>query len=154
MRPRVLEERVFCGLMLLSTLLVVGSLVVVIATIIARGGRALSLAMVTQTSSGGYYYGKGGGVLNAIVGSLLLAGGATIVVIILALPVAFFLQQDYAGKSRFAAVVRTSLDLLWGIPSIVYGAFGFTVLLYLHMRACLEPILKRAFVVCWVLIAA
>jgi phosphate transport system permease protein len=34
-------------------------------------------------------------------------------------------------------VVRLSLDVLWGIPSIVYGAFGFTVMLLLGLRASL-----------------
>jgi phosphate transport system permease protein len=31
--------------------------------------------------------------------------------------------------------VRLSLDVLWGIPSIVYGVFGFTLMLAVGMRA-------------------
>jgi hypothetical protein len=33
--------------------------------------------------------------------------------------------------------VRLSLDVLWGIPSIVYGAFGFTLMLAVGLRASL-----------------
>ena len=33
--------------------------------------------------------------------------------------------------------VRLSLDVLWGIPSIVYGAFGFTLMLAIGLRASL-----------------
>jgi phosphate transport system permease protein len=36
--------------------------------------------------------------------------------------------------ARFA---RFSLEVLWGVPSIVYGAFGFTVMLLLGLRASL-----------------
>jgi phosphate transport system permease protein len=44
--------------------------------------------------------------------------------------------------------VRLSLDILWGIPSIVYGAFAFSLMLYLGMRASLlAGMISLAFVV-------
>jgi len=134
---RLWEERIFRALMILSVLVVLSGLVAIVVVITVRGAGALNLAMLTQLPKGGYYLGKEGGMLNAIVGSLLLAFGATALAALLAFPVCLFLQHDYAGRTRIAGVVRTSLDLLWGIPSIVYGAFGFTVLLYLGMRASL-----------------
>jgi phosphate transport system permease protein len=54
----------------------------------------------------------------------------------LGLPVALYLGV-YLRRSRWANMVRLSLDVLWGIPSIVYGAFGFTIMLALGMRASL-----------------
>jgi phosphate transport system permease protein len=134
---RFREERLFRVLMALSTLAVAGGLVTIVVVITVRGLGALDLAMLTQVPKGGYYLGKEGGMLNAIVGSLLLAFGATALAALLAFPVCLYLQRDYAGRSRLAGLVRTSLDLLWGVPSIVYGAFGFTLLLYLGMRASL-----------------
>jgi phosphate transport system permease protein len=134
---RRLEERLFMGLMIASTLVVVGSLFAVFLVVIIKGAPALSLSMITQTPQGGYYLGKGGGVLNAIVGSLCLAIGATVLAVVIALPVALFLQTDYIGKSRFATAVRLLLDVLWGVPSIVFGAFGFVIMMYLGMRASL-----------------
>jgi len=133
---RKLEEAVFKGLMLGSTFIVVGSLLAVIAVVILRGVPALSLSMLTQTPKGGYYLGKEGGILNAIVGSLYLAGGATALAFVISLPIALYLEE-YAGKSRLASFTRLSLDVLWGVPSIVYGAFGFTIMLYLGIRASL-----------------
>jgi phosphate transport system permease protein len=85
---------------------------------------------------GGYYLGKAGGILNAIVGSLYLAGGATLLAFLLSLPLALYLEV-YAPRSRWADLVRLALDVLWGIPSIVYGAFAFIVMLALGMRASL-----------------
>lgn len=137
MDRRVLEERFFKFLMMAATLVVVGSLIGIFLAIIWKGAPALSWSMITETPQGGYYLGKGGGVLNAIVGSLYLALGATALALLLALPVALFLQRDYIGRSRFATITRLSLDVLWGVPSIVYGAFGFIIMVYLGLRASL-----------------
>jgi phosphate transport system permease protein len=134
---RRLEEKVFKGLMITATILVVGSLFAVFFIVLLKGLPALSLSMITETPKAGYYLGGGGGILNAIVGSLYLAIGATIVALVIALPVALFLQKEYIGRSRFATVIRLSLDVLWGVPSIVYGAFGFIIMLYLGIKACL-----------------
>jgi phosphate transport system permease protein len=134
---RRLEEKLFKVLMIASTFVVVGSLFALFSAIVLKGAPALSLSMITQTPQGGYYLGKGGGVLNAIVGSLYLGIGATILALLIALPVALFLQKDYIGRSRFATITRLSLDVLWGVPSIVYGAFGFIIMVYLGIRASL-----------------
>ena len=137
MDRRVLEEKLFQVLMMASTFIVVGSLFALFLVVVLKGAPALSLSMITETPKGGYYLGKEGGVLNAIVGSLCLGIGATVLALIIALPVALFLQKDYIGGSRFATVTRLSLDVLWGVPSIVYGAFGFIIMVYLGIRASL-----------------
>jgi phosphate transport system permease protein len=134
---RKIEENIFKVLMAISTVAVVGSLLIIFVVVLLKGAPAMSLSMITSVPQGGYYMGKGGGILNAIVGSLYLAFGATILALILALPVALYLQKDYIGKSNFVRVVRLSLDVLWGIPSIVYGVFGFVIMVYLGIRACL-----------------
>jgi len=131
-----LEERIFLALMIASTVIVVGSLGLILATVVVKGLPALNLAMLTQSPQGGYYLGKEGGILNAITGSLALAGGATLLSFFLSLPVALYLQL-FARNARFVHLARLSLDVLWGVPSIVYGAFGFTLMLLLGLRASL-----------------
>jgi phosphate transport system permease protein len=131
-----LEERFFVGLMIVSTIIVVGSLVLILATVVVKGLPALNLKMLTRVPEGGYYLGKEGGILNAITGSLALAGGATMLGYALSLTVVLYLHF-FARDTRFAYLVRLSLDVLWGVPSIVHGAFGFTVLLLLGLRASL-----------------
>jgi phosphate transport system permease protein len=135
-KRRHVEEAFFKALMILSMVLVVGSLGFILLTVIIKGLPALNLAMVTQSPKGGYYLGKEGGILNAIIGSLYLALGGTLLALIFSLPLALFLQA-YARNKGWADMVRLSLDVLWGIPSIVYGAFGFTLMLALGMRASL-----------------
>jgi phosphate transport system permease protein len=136
MKRQRLEEKIFKALMIFSFALVAGSLGFILLTVIIKGLPALSWAMITQSPKGGYYLGKEGGILNAIIGSLYLAGGGTLLALIFSLPLALFLEA-YLRRSRWADFVRLSLDVLWGIPSIVYGAFGFTIMLALGMRASL-----------------
>ncbi len=136
MKNRKLEEQIFNALMLASTLIVVGSLLAVIGVVIVKGAPALSLSMITQTSSGGFYLGGAGGILNAIVGSLYLISASISLAFVIGLPVALYLNE-YAARSKSADFVRLCLDVLYGVPSIVYGAFAFTLMLILGARASL-----------------
>jgi phosphate transport system permease protein len=133
---RHIEEAIIKGLMLLSFVIVAGSLALILWTVIVKGLPAMNWAMLTQTPKGGYYLGKEGGILNAIIGSLYMAGGGTLLALIFSLPIALYLET-YMEDSRWGRSVRLALDVLWGIPSIVYGAFGFTLMLALGMRASL-----------------
>jgi phosphate transport system permease protein len=123
-------------IMQLALLIVAGALGLILWTIISRGLPSLSWEMVSQIPKGGYYMGKGGGILNAIIGSAYLATGGTVLAMLLSVPIALYLKA-YLGTSRWGETVRLSLDVLWGIPSIVYGAFGFALMILLGMRASL-----------------
>jgi len=133
---RHVEEAIVKALMVLSFILLAGSLGFILITILLKGLPALDWDMLTKTPQGGFYLGKEGGILNAIIGSLYLAGGATLLAILISLPLALYLGT-YVRRARWADFVRLSMDILWGIPSIVYGAFGFTIMLALGMRASL-----------------
>jgi phosphate transport system permease protein len=133
---RYLEEKFFQILMAASLLLVTGSLAGILIAVIVKGAPALTLDMLTKIPEGGYYLGKGGGILNAIVGSIYLAGGGTLLALVVSVPSVLGLNV-YARGTRWAELVRLSLDVMWGVPSIVYGAFGFTIMLALGMRASL-----------------
>jgi len=137
MEFRKIEEEAFKTLGLLSIAIVLSCLIAMILVVVIKGLPALNLSMITQTPKGGFYLGKEGGVLNAIVGSVYLACGATFLAFLVSLPTALFLQSEYFGRTRFAELVRLTLDILWGIPSIVYGSFGFIIMMYFGMRASL-----------------
>ncbi|MCJ7779165.1 MAG: phosphate ABC transporter permease PstA [Sedimentisphaerales bacterium] len=137
MDRRAIEESIFKVLMVTSTLVIVSSLVLILAVVVVKGLPAMNLAMITQTPKGGYYLGKEGGILNAIIGSLYLAGGATFLAILISLPVVLYLNVYAKKGSHLVAFTRFSFDVLWGVPSIVYGAFGFTIMLFFGLRASL-----------------
>ncbi len=134
-RRHVLEALVKAA-MIASLVIVAGSLGSILWTVLVRGLPAMTWDMITQSPKGGFYMGKEGGVLNAIIGSLYLAGGGTLLALLFSLPIALYLET-YLGDSEWGRYVRLSLDVLWGIPTIVYGAFGFTLMLAVGLRASL-----------------
>jgi len=133
---RHIAEAIFRLIAHVSFVLVAGSLAVILWTIISKGFPAINWTMLTQAPKGGYYLGKEGGILNAILGSLYMAAGGTLLAFIIGLPIALYLET-YLRNSPWARYVRLTLDVLWGIPSIVYGAFGFIFMLAIGMRASL-----------------
>ena len=120
-----------------ATFGIAGVLLLIILTILVKGLPALSGEMISQTPKGGFYFGKEGGILNAIVGSLYLALGSTLLALIIGLPVALYMNIHLLNRKRLVNGIRFLLDLLWGVPSIVYGAFGFTLMVYMGMRTSL-----------------
>lgn len=67
------------------------------------------------------------GALPFIVGTVVTSILALILCIPFSLPVALFIGEYFKGK-RIAGVIRSLTDLLAGIPSIVYGLWGFYTL--------------------------
>lgn len=134
---RKIEENFFKGLMIFSMIVIVGSLLLILATVFVKGLSAINFSMLTQTPKGGYYAGKEGGILNAILGSLALGLGATFLAFVVSVPVVFYLNLYLKQNSKFAYMIRFLFDVLYGVPAIVYGAFGFTLMVSLGMRASL-----------------
>jgi phosphate transport system permease protein len=134
---RFIEEKFFRVLMFISTNLIVIILLMIIISILYKGLPSLSWAMISQTPKGGFYFGKEGGILNAIIGSLYLAIGATLLAIAIGLPVALLMNVILVKHKKLINGIRFLLDLLWGIPSIVYGAFGFSIMLYFGLKTSL-----------------
>ena len=136
-RRKIIEERIFkilSGFAAYSLIFVLGFIILII---FIKGFNALSLDMITKIPKGGYYYGGEGGVLNAIVGSLYIAIGATLIAVLMGMPAALYINVHLIKQKRTQNTIRYLLDALWGIPSIVYGAFGFTLMLYLGLNASL-----------------
>ncbi len=137
MIKRKLEELFFKTLMILATIVVTGSFFLIVGTIFSKGIPYMNLDMITKTPGGGFYIGKEGGVLNAIIGSLYIAGGATVLGLMISIPVAIYINMYIDGKRFTSNIIRLAFDVLFGIPSIVYGAFGFLIMVYFGIRASL-----------------
>ncbi len=134
---RKFEEIFFRVIMFLATCLIVFALFLIIYSIVRKGLPALSWEMITQTPKGGFYFGKEGGIANSIVGSLYLSIGSTVLAFLIGLPVALYMNVFLVKRTRIVNFMRFLLDLLWGVPSIVYGAFGFAIMIFFGMKASL-----------------
>ena len=134
---RFIEEKIAKVLMLFSVLVVSGFVFSVIYTIFWRGLPVLTWGMISQLPGGGFYIGQDGGFLNAIIGSVYIVGASTVIGLSVSIPVVFYLNVYLKRNSRFGYLSRLAFDVLFGIPSIVYGAFGFTIMIYMGLRASL-----------------
>ncbi|NVO03411.1 MAG: phosphate ABC transporter permease PstA [Bacteroidetes bacterium] len=137
MDKRKIEESIFKVLMIISAITIIVSLGLILGSILYKGLPSLSWEMISQTPKGGYYLGKEGGILNAIVGSVLLAFGATILAAIISFPIVIFINVYNRQNRWLANIIRLTFDILWGIPSIVYGAFGFTIMIFFGIKTSL-----------------
>lgn len=135
---RIVEENIFKTVMIISCVAVISIFLFMIVTVVVKGAGGLNIKTLTTAPAGGYSQGAGsGGILNAILGSIYLALGATFLAGLVSIPVSLFINVYLRKDSRFATFIRFSFDVLWGIPSIVYGAFGFMLMLFFHIRASL-----------------
>ena len=132
-----LRESVAKAFMWIAMFIVFGLVISVIWTVFSKGVKAMSWDMVSKLPGGGFYIGKEGGFLNAIVGSLYIVGASTVLGLIISIPVVFFLNVYLKRDSKLAYTARMAFDVLFGVPSIVYGAFGFTIMIYFGLRTSL-----------------
>jgi phosphate transport system permease protein len=156
MKIKFLEEKFFKVVMIFSAVIILGILLYILGTIFIKGFPSLTLDMITKLPGGGFYLGKEGGILNAIVGSLYIIGGSVLVSLLVSVPLVMYINFYLPKKSFFSTAIRFSLDILFGVPSIVYGAFGFALMVYLGIKASLlggiiavamliMPIMMRSF---------
>lgn len=156
MKKKLLEERIFKAIMVSAAIIILTVLLYIIGTVLYKGLPSLSWDMITKLPGGGFYLGKEGGVLNAIVGSVYIILGALALSLVISVPLVMYINFYLPPNSKFSKVIRFSLDILFGIPSIVYGAFGFALMIYLGIRASLlggiitvgmlvMPIMMRSF---------
>jgi phosphate transport system permease protein len=73
-----------------------------------------------------------GGIRSALLGTLEIVGLATLIAVPIGIVVALWLTE-YGKESWYANVVRYFLDVMTGVPSIVFGLFVFTVLVVSHI---------------------
>ncbi|WP_185212158.1 PstA family ABC transporter permease [Sphingobacterium mizutaii] len=134
---RLRKEKFAKLLMQGSGIIITGSLFFIIGTILYKGLPYLSIDMITKTPEGGFYVGKGGGILNAILGSLYLAGLSTFLATIIGIPICIYLNIYSKKGSRISRFSKLVFDVLFGVPSIVYGAIAFSIMVWLGVRASL-----------------
>jgi len=104
-----------------AALLVMIVLVAIIIYILIQGLPRISLEFLTQIPRN---MGRSGGIASSIVGTLMVTLVAVLVAIPFGIGTAFYLAE-YAGDNMVTRIIRFSAESLAGIPSIVYGLFGF-----------------------------
>jgi len=104
-----------------SALLVTGVFVGLLSSLIWNGAGKISWAFLTE---GPRNAGRAGGIAPMIVSTLLILSVCMAVALPIGLGSAVLLSEFSPPGSLFGRAVRRSLDVLAGVPSIVFGLFG------------------------------
>ena len=119
-------ERAMRVVLLAMTLVALVPLVLVVFYLVKRGAGALSWSFFS-TDPTGSFLGDPGGIKSAILGTLEIVALATLIAVPVGIAVALYLVE-YARGRTFGNVVRYLVDVLTGVPSIVFGLFVYIVL--------------------------
>jgi phosphate transport system permease protein len=125
-RRRQLTDRVARSTTLVFTLVALVPLVLILYYLFREGLGAFSVDFFT-TDPTGRFLGDPGGIRSAIVGTVIIVAVATAIAVPLGIGVALYLVE-YGKRSRFANVVRYFIDVMTGVPSVVFGLFIYIVL--------------------------
>jgi phosphate transport system permease protein len=118
--PKIEQGLVKAALQVM-TAVTVFILLFIIVFILKKGIPVLDLSFLTRNPVD---MGRGGGIFSTIIGTLVL----TLVAVLIAAPfgvgTAIFLTE-YTWENRVTRIIRFGADCLAGIPSIIFGLFGF-----------------------------
>lgn len=125
-RPRALSrtpvgDRLLQAAAWLAALLVMAVFAWLLADLVARGAGALSWSFLAEAPRNG---GREGGILPVLVSTVLILLVCLAAALPLGLGAAVLLAELTPREGGFARAVRGSLDILAGVPSIVFGLFG------------------------------
>jgi phosphate transport system permease protein len=118
------------ALLLGGTLLALVPLVLIVYYLLRKGLGAWSPSFFTTDPTGSSFFGGGaiGGIKSAVVGTVEIVALASAIAVPTGIGVATWLVE-YGQNGRFAKTVRFFVDVLTGVPSIVFGLFIYIVLI-------------------------
>jgi phosphate transport system permease protein len=125
-RRRRLTDRLARSTTLVFTVIALVPLFLVLYYLFKEGLGAFSVHFFT-TDPTGRFLGDPGGIRSAIVGTVIIVAVATAIAVPLGIGVALYLVE-YGRRSLFANVVRYFIDVMTGVPSVVFGLFIYIVL--------------------------
>lgn len=118
-------DRVSRWMFLAGVLVALIPLILVITYVVFRGLPAFSWEFFT-TDPTGAFFGDQGGIRSAIIGTLEIVGIATVIAVPVGIALAVYLNE-IGRDSQLATAVRYCIDILTGVPSIIFGLFIYAV---------------------------
>lgn len=116
-----IKEKIAYGGIYFAALLTISALIAIIGYVLFHGIKHIDLEFLTQDPKS---MGRKGGIFSIITGTVYL----TLVSIAIATPIgvaAAIYLTEYAKESKLIKFIRFGTETLAGIPSIIFGLFGF-----------------------------
>lgn len=111
------------SLLRFCALIIIGILIFILWDIIAKGSEVISWEFLTQKPKNGM---TEGGIWPAIVGTFWVSMVSVVFSVPIGMSTAIYLNE-YAKQGRLIRIIRMAIRNLSGVPSIVYGLFGFAL---------------------------
>ncbi len=124
-----------------ALLLILYPLAVIIANISINGIGGFTIDFFTKDV---IKHGAEGGVNHAILGTFIIIFGTAAIALPLGVASAVYLIE-YAKPGIIVRIIRVAADILQGIPSIVFGLFGFAVFVPIFGISIISGILVMGF---------
>jgi phosphate transport system permease protein len=119
-------DKLMRGVLAAATAVALVPLVLILYFLFKKGLGAIDGSFFS-TDPNGNFLGDPGGIKSAILGTLEMVGFATLIAVPLGIGVALYLVE-YGRDGRFGSLVRYFVDVMTGVPSIVFGLFVYIVL--------------------------
>ncbi len=120
---RYTTEKIAFNILRAAALLVIVPTILIVLFLVFRGAKGLNLEFLFAYPSQGM---QSGGIFPAIIGTLYLVAGTMLFAVPLGVLAAIYLAE-YAKRGFLIRLIRLSIVNLAGVPSIVYGLFGFGI---------------------------
>jgi phosphate transport system permease protein len=120
-------DKIMRGLLLAGTIIALIPLILIVYYLLHKGLSAWTTSGFFTTDPTGSFFGSPGGIRSAIIGSLEIVALATLISIPIGIGVALYLTE-YGKDGWFANIVRYFVDVMTGVPSIMFGLFIYIVL--------------------------
>jgi len=134
MRWRYFRQHLFFTVVRLSALVIAMALGGIIVYIVVNGISVISWDFITLPPTDSM---TKGGIMPAILGTFYLTISAIMVALPLGVVSAVYLTE-YAKQGKFIRLIRTGINCLAGVPSVVFGLFGLGFfVVYLHFGSCI-----------------
>ena len=129
-RTRFLTQKIAKVLIWIGALSTIAVMVLILFQILKEGLPVLHLRFFLDSPK---EMGREGGIFPTIIGTFALTAVAIFFATPLGVGTAIFLRE-YTGESRISHIIRFGTDCLAGVPSIIFGLFGFVFfVIYLNM---------------------
>ena len=128
-RARRRKDRLARAAILACAVIAVIPLVLIVYYLVRKGIGAWSGDFFTTDPTGNTFFKNSniGGIKSAVLGTIEIVALASAISIPIGIGVAVWLVE-YGQDSRFASIVRFFIDVLTGVPSILFGLFIYIVL--------------------------
>ena len=130
LRTRFITQNVAKVLIWVAALSTIGVMILILFQILEEGLPVLHLKFFLESPRS---MGREGGIFSTIIGTIALTIAALLFATPLGVGTAIFLRE-YTRESRVSRIIRFGTDCLAGVPSIIFGLFGFVFfVIYLNM---------------------